>query len=129
MRSRYTAFTQGNSDYLLKTMKGDPLKHFNAEQVGKWSKSVEWMGLEVYNSSIDVKNPNRGTVHFKASFKENNQLQAIEENSLFSKINDRWFYIGSVTSKSSPNSKQGRNDPCRCGSGIKYKKCCGASGN
>src|SRR5690348_13497597 len=23
--------------------------------------------------------------------------------------------------------KQGRNEPCDCGSGLKYKKCCGAS--
>ncbi len=26
-------------------------------------------------------------------------------------------------------NKVGRNDPCPCGSGKKYKKCCGASGN
>ena len=25
-----------------------------------------------------------------------------------------------------PSPKQGRNDPCNCGSGMKYKKCCGA---
>ena len=24
------------------------------------------------------------------------------------------------------NEKIGRNDPCYCGSGVKYKKCCGA---
>ncbi len=28
--------------------------------------------------------------------------------------------------KSSPAEKVGRNDPCPCGSGKKYKKCCGA---
>ena len=28
--------------------------------------------------------------------------------------------------KSSPGEKVGRNDPCPCGSGKKYKKCCGA---
>ena len=27
------------------------------------------------------------------------------------------------------NGKVGRNDPCPCGSGKKYKKCCGASQN
>jgi len=27
--------------------------------------------------------------------------------------------------ESNPNSKVGRNDPCTCGSGKKYKKCCG----
>ena len=25
------------------------------------------------------------------------------------------------------NPKIGRNDPCYCGSGVKYKKCCGAA--
>jgi uncharacterized protein len=24
------------------------------------------------------------------------------------------------------DQKPGRNDPCSCGSGLKYKKCCGA---
>ena len=27
-----------------------------------------------------------------------------------------------------PSIKIGRNDPCLCGSGKKYKKCCGADG-
>ena len=34
------------------------------------------------------------------------------------------------TSKPSPvraKNKVGRNDPCPCGSGKKYKKCCGAN--
>jgi uncharacterized protein YecA (UPF0149 family) len=26
------------------------------------------------------------------------------------------------------SDKVGRNDPCPCGSGKKYKKCCGANG-
>lgn len=30
-------------------------------------------------------------------------------------------------SKMAVSSKVGRNDPCPCGSGKKYKKCCGAS--
>ena len=29
------------------------------------------------------------------------------------------------SSFSTPASKVGRNDPCPCGSGKKYKKCCG----
>lgn len=24
-----------------------------------------------------------------------------------------------------PKKEQGRNEPCKCGSGLKYKKCCG----
>lgn len=30
--------------------------------------------------------------------------------------------------KLSANEKPQRNDPCPCGSGKKYKKCCGAKG-
>ena len=30
--------------------------------------------------------------------------------------------------KPAQSEKIGRNDPCKCGSGKKYKKCCGAVG-
>ncbi len=33
-----------------------------------------------------------------------------------------------VTIKKAPSEKVGRNDPCPCGSGKKYKNCCGAPG-
>ena len=33
---------------------------------------------------------------------------------------------GSVVKKPATSKKVGRNDPCPCGSGKKYKKCCGA---
>ena len=33
-----------------------------------------------------------------------------------------------VTIKKAPAQKVGRNDPCPCGSGKKYKNCCGAPG-
>ena len=29
-----------------------------------------------------------------------------------------------ITSKKARLNEQGRNEPCKCGSGIKYKKCC-----
>jgi len=32
-----------------------------------------------------------------------------------------------ITKKPEPEIKVGRNDPCPCGSGKKYKKCCGRS--
>jgi SWIM/SEC-C metal-binding protein len=31
--------------------------------------------------------------------------------------------------KTAVSHKVGRNDPCPCGSGKKYKKCCGAQGS
>jgi preprotein translocase subunit SecA len=35
----------------------------------------------------------------------------------------------SIVRKPVVSSKVGRNDPCPCGSGKKYKKCCGADGS
>jgi len=32
-----------------------------------------------------------------------------------------------IRTSANPNQKVGRNDPCPCGSGKKYKKCCGAN--
>ena len=34
---------------------------------------------------------------------------------------------GSVSAPAQKKKKIGRNDPCPCGSGKKYKKCCGAA--
>ncbi len=36
--------------------------------------------------------------------------------------------VKKVTVKKDPAQKVGRNDPCPCGSGKKYKNCCGANG-
>ena len=36
------------------------------------------------------------------------------------------YNLSTKTTPSNSNNKVGRNDPCPCGSGKKYKKCCGA---
>ena len=61
-----------------------------------------------------------GTVEFKARYEQDGHMHHISENSLFRRIRGRWFYVDTVKSQ-----KLGRNDPCHCGSGKKYKKCCG----
>jgi uncharacterized protein YchJ len=46
------------------------------------------------------------------------------------KEDDQWFYVDGDTKGDSPpvtrNIKVGRNEPCPCGSGKKFKKCCGS---
>ena len=43
----------------------------------------------------------------------------------------RWVYTGQVNESGKTVRREapkvGRNDPCPCGSGKKYKKCCGAN--
>ncbi|MEK9660196.1 MAG: YchJ family metal-binding protein [Alphaproteobacteria bacterium] len=50
------------------------------------------------------------------------------ERSHFRRENGQWLYVdGEFNPKGQPLRvvKVGRNDPCPCGSGQKYKKCCG----
>ncbi len=53
------------------------------------------------------------------NYNEHNEIEQFRENSL-----------SENTAKQKPvtaSIKAGRNDPCPCGSGKKYKKCCGAN--
>ncbi|MGY8718810.1 MAG: SEC-C metal-binding domain-containing protein [Verrucomicrobiia bacterium] len=50
---------------------------------------------------------------------EKSEFELIDGNWIFSKT----LREGPAPAKAAP--KIGRNDPCPCGSGKKYKKCCG----
>jgi len=41
-------------------------------------------------------------------------------------LHDVWHAIGPRVETVRVADKTGRNDPCPCGSGKKFKKCCGA---
>ena len=51
------------------------------------------------------------------------------ERSRFRREDGRWYYVSGENVRPSPTRRAataGRNDPCPCGSGRKFKKCCGA---
>ncbi len=127
MRSRFTAYTEANIDYIERTMQSPALDNFNAQTAKEWADRVEWLKLEVINSSV---NQATGFVEFLAYFIENNQKHIMHEISEFHLINDQWFYVDGKAPKQIPTSinksQPGRNDRCQCGSGKKYKKCCGS---
>lgn len=125
MRSRYTAYTQKNIDYIAKTMASPASDGFVAEEAKVWANQCEWLKLEVIEASY---NQLTGFVEFIAHFNYGNQRQMIHEKSEFHLIDSKWVYVNgkSPDVKRSPQIKQlGRNERCLCGSGKKYKKCCG----
>lgn len=124
MRSRYSAYTLANIDYIAKTMQGPAAKGFDYQLTKQWAESVEWRGLEVIKASIDLHSPTLGTVEFKASYYYQNQLHIMHELSQFQLIEGHWYYIKGQSFKT-PSLKIGRNDSCPCNSGKKFKKCCG----
>jgi SEC-C motif domain protein len=123
MRSRYTAYTQADIDYIQRTMKEPALNHFNTESAKQWVTTVQWLGLEVIHSSIDK---DKGYVEFIAHFNEQGKKNCIHEISEFHQLNKQWYYVDGKHKQPKPYArvKIGRNDPCSCGSGKKYKTCC-----
>lgn len=121
MRSRYTAFTLANTDYIKNTMTSPAVDDFDDEETRKFAVNVDWVKLEVVSSSV---NGNRGSVEFLAHYKQKHDKYVIHEIGDFQLKDGKWYYVDGVTPAA--KSKQiGRNDPCTCGSGKKYKKCCG----
>jgi len=122
MRSRYTAYSQANINYIKSTMKGKALVSFNEKDAQQWAKSVSWIGLEVKQAYME--SPTLGFVEFAASFIEGNQLKKIEETSEFYQMNGVWYYLDGVRPKTlHPKTIIGRTNPCPCGSGSKFKNC------
>jgi len=96
MRSRYTAFTLANSDYLMESHHVSTRSISEKEEVVAWAKSVEWLELKITYSTKGLAKDNEGTVAFEAFFHENGELKSIKEHSKFVKENGCWYYLGFV---------------------------------
>lgn len=90
MRSRYTAYTKANIDYIQNTMRPPASNEFNPIEAYQWARRVQWKKLDVLRvSPFDTK----GWVEFIAYFIEEDQPQQIHETSEFHFIDNTWFYV------------------------------------
>ncbi|MDH5324036.1 MAG: YchJ family metal-binding protein [Gammaproteobacteria bacterium] len=121
MRSRYVAYSRNDADYLLKTW-----HHSTRPEQDPTDSNVQWIGLQILRTEAGGTQDDRGLVEFRARCRINGQAGGLDEASEFIKEEGQWFYVdGSTIQPIRNQEKQGRNDPCACGSGKKYKKCCG----
>lgn len=130
MRSRYTAHVKGNFDHVAATHAPEAAADYNKDAAAAQFAGIEWQGLEITETTAGGANDDIGTVTFTARFNENGELHAHREKSNFRKVDGEWLYVdGQINPQIEPRrvEKVGRNDPCLCGSGKKYKKCCGAN--
>ena len=95
MRSRYTAYTRADIDYIQATMKGTPAEGFNPQEAKTWAQQVKWTGLKVMETVAGGPEDNTGSVSFLAHYTSHGDKQHLHENSLFEKTHGRWYYIGS----------------------------------
>ena len=91
MRSRYTAFTMANADYLMSSHSLKTRRLKDLQSIKKWAESVQWMGLVVLNTHAGKVNDQTGDVEFRALYMERGKVQQIHENSLFKRENGNTF--------------------------------------
>lgn len=114
MRSRYAAFVTDRPDYLL-----DTWHQRTRPETLTLENSPEWTSLRILSA---VESGETGTVCFRAVYRLGRGWGFLEERSQFVREEGRWFYLHGETSEG--QLKPGRNEPCPCGSGRKYKSCC-----
>ena len=151
MRARYTAYALGNIDYLGSTFAPSSGASAHAKTAGEWAAKAKFNKLKIAGTSKGGPDDTTGTVEFLATYEQDGQTWEHHEVSEFARDSQgHWRYIagdshrhaageghghhhthhhhdhgGHTLRRAAP--KVGRNDPCPCGSGRKYKKCCGAS--
>ncbi len=129
MRSRYAAYAVANLDYLEQTIDPD-VGGFDRKNAAQWSKNATWEGMEVVETVAGGPDDDEGVVEFIARYKMDGQGVAHHERSTFRRADGKWYFRDGKMVKPKPmvreTPKVGRNDPCPCGSGMKFKKCCGA---
>jgi SEC-C motif-containing protein len=128
MRSRYSAYVEQAVDYIINTCAKKDKDPIDVKQTRDWSEKSRWLGLRIIAAEEGGPNDKRGTVEFEAAYERNGFRDIHHERARFEKQNGEWFYdegdiVPETVIRSAP--KTGRNDPCPCGSGKKYKHCCG----
>ncbi|WNM62461.1 YchJ family protein [Candidatus Nitrospira neomarina] len=129
MRARYSAYTQVQMDFIEKTHDPKTKHDIDLEANRKWAETTKWTGLEILSTKQGGIEDEAGLVEFKATFETEEGPQIHHELSEFRKHKGSWYFTDGkspgVQTVVRSEAKIGRNDPCPCGSGKKYKKCCG----
>ena len=127
MRSRYSAYSRNNPEYILQTTHPDTREQYDLAHLQQWCNNVSWLSLEISTSPANSPADDRDEVCFLARYLEGNQLVTHGEHSHFHCLAGTWyFHHGEALQQACPATiTVGRNQPCPCGSGKKFKRCHG----
>lgn len=128
MRSRYTAYVEHEINYIADTCFEEGTEKIDLKETRKWSEQSQWLGLSIISVTGGGIEDTEGVVEFKAYYERDRIKDVHHERAHFVKNKGKWLYkdgklLQETVVRDSP--KIGRNDPCPCGSGKKYKHCCG----
>lgn len=128
MRSRYTAYVKKEFNYIYESTDPSQRKEYDQSGGASWSKNFDWQGLEIVRTENGGPEDETGIVEFIARYRKKGSAFQHHEIAEFSKIEDQWYFKDgqppTPTQFVRQGPKIGRNDPCSCGSGKKFKKCC-----
>ena len=129
MRSRYAAYVKKEMAWLRESLLPAKRADFDEAASRAWADEAEWHGIEVLSAGHGGPADATGTVEFVASFTVKGARQEHRERAQFRKESGAWYFVEGKAMPPRPVTRSGpragRNDPCPCGSGKKYKKCCG----
>ncbi len=129
MRARFTAHVAHNFKFLHDSYRGTAGKPYVPEA---GEPTVVWTRLEVHSHEVAADNPDKAWVDFSAYGIEDKVEKVLHEKAEFQRVNGVWLYTREARLGPAPYKaaapKVGRNEPCPCGSGKKYKQCCLAKG-
>jgi SEC-C motif domain protein len=128
LKTRYDAFVKGDVDFILATHHPETRSQVERAAVEAWSSGSQWKGLRIDN--VEVKS-DKTFIRFTARYQREDETTNHTEDAEFRFFQKRWYYYDSHFPKPETirreGEKVGRNDPCTCGSGKKFKKCHGLS--
>ena len=130
MRARYSAYVNSEIDFIFDSVLPEKQEEDNRAAIEEWAAESTWQNLEIIKTEGGIEEDDvEGKVEFKANYISAGMTNVYHELGDFKKIDGKWYFDEGKLVKEYPSKKierkVGRNDPCPCGSGKKYKKCCG----
>ncbi len=126
MRSRFTAHALRDFEHLHRTHLPTAQRPYVTDP--DEAQPLNWTRLVIHSHEIGPR-PDTAFVDFTAYHRDDKGEHALHEKSEFLRVGGEWFYTRAVRQGPAPlkslHPKVGRNDPCPCGSGKKFKQCCG----
>ena len=132
MRARYTAHVRGEIGFILASHHPATRSDIDETATARWASESEWLGFELVAAEGGGAGDERARIEFMARFRDAaRRRQTHHEIALFERYHGQWYFrdaeVPNVAQVRRGTPKQGRNEPCACGSGLKHKRCCGSA--
>jgi SEC-C motif-containing protein len=124
VRARYSAFVLSDLDYVERTHAPEIRADFNRAEAERLADECEWVSLHIHSSKVCE---NIADVQYVVRIRLQGKIIAKASSSHFRRDDGEWLFVRSTPVPHLEHIgrvKIGRNDPCHCGSGKKFKKCC-----